>query len=439
MRRFYWTFLFFLYTVSLSAADIAVLTIAHGHDYQNKVKLGIENKRVYCQQHGYDFIYCEDSLDPSRHIYWSKILLVLKTLENSSYRWVVWMDADTLVMNQDIPLEDIINEKYNFLITQDWNGINSGIFFIRNCEWSFKFLNSVYERTDCLFHTWPEQIAIASELNNKKEFSLHTKVFPQRLFNSYPSETSLSLLSSTYQPGDFIIHFASARDGFLTQLFDKYSQQVLNDRERFTLDQYLSCYGFTLSPTHSENNEGYLSDEQKEEFKERLALYPHIRSILEIGLNGGHSAENFFQCCKNLNKFVSFDINMHAYTTPAVEYFSRKYKERFEFIQGDSTLTIPKYAELFPDEEFDLIYIDGNHTYEACRQDILNCQKLANPNTILWIDDYTWFIQDAVTSLEESGVIVIKDVHRSWGSHGGRFWVEARYLFPPSNDIIESF
>ncbi len=426
MRKFLWSLFFLLYTTFLSASDIAVVTIAYGEDYQKSVRLGVENKRAYCQRHGYDFIYCEESLDLSRHIYWSKILLVLKTFENPNYKWVVWLDADTLIMNQDIPLEDLIDEKYHFLIAKDWNGINTGVFFIRNSEWSQKLLTQAYGHTEFLSHIWPEQMSIAAELQ-QPEFGSHTKIFPQRVFNSYSIE-KISSLTSTYQPGDFLLHFADQK-GKLNYLFDNYFPLVLNDRHLVTLDQYLSYYGFQLSPVHSSNNEGYMSQTQKEQIKTLLSHYPNIESILEIGLNGGHSAENFFQCCKNLKQFASFDICWHAYTPVAVEYLSRKYKKKFEFIKGDSALTIPEYTEMFPNQTFDLIYIDGNHSYDSCTQDILNCQKLANKETILLIDDYVVWIREAIDALQAKGVIEIMQVHSSHDKDGERVWVEARYLF----------
>ena len=432
MRRLIWCCLLCIFCIaSLTAADIAVITIAHGNDYQNSVRLGTESKRDYCQKHGYDFIFCEDQLDPSRQIYWSKILLALEVLENHSYLWVVWLDADTIIMNQDIPLEDLIDEKINFCIGQDWNGINSGVFFIRNCEWSKRFLTNAYSRTDCLSHQWPEQTAIAREIHEKPENRSLAKIVPQRLFNSYPPETSSSLIN-TYQPGDFLIHFASIHDnGHLSGLFHKYSQLVLNNRELVTLDQYLGYYGFNLSPQNTNIQEGcLLSNEQKEQYRERLSLYPHIESILQIGLNGGHCAENFLQTCKNLKKFVSFDANKHAYTSPAVDYLKRTYKEKFEFNEGDSALTVPQYASRFPAQKFDLIYVDGKHTYEEAFEDILNCRAFAHFNTILWVDDDGSFVQDAVLSLQEKGIIQIIHVQQSLNEHKNKSWMEARYIFP---------
>jgi hypothetical protein len=347
-------------------------------------------------------------------------------MENPRLKWIVWMDADTLIMNHGIPIEDIIEEKNHFIITIDRCGINTGVFFARNCPWSVQFLNNVYNRTDCLSHCFPEQTAVARELE-RKEFLSYTRIVPQRLFNSYPSEIIGYSLNSTYHPGDFIIHFPSARNDDLTYLFNKYSTHVMNDRNTFSVDQYLGCYGFKLSPVHSKNNEGYVSDEQKKQFQEHLALYPNIQSILEIGLNGGHSAEFFFQCCKKLKRFSSFDINMHAYTPPAAEYFSLKQKGKFEFILGDSAITVPQYAQKFPNQKFDLIYVDGKHTYEACTQDVLNCKKLAHADTLLWIDDCAGFIHDAMIMLQFKGIIEIQNVYHSSGNQGRRSWMHARY------------
>lgn len=199
-----------------------------------------------------------------------------------------------------------------------------------------------------------------------------------------------------------------------------------------TLDQYLQSKSFTLSPTHSKINEGYLSNAQQEQFRQQLAQHPHIKSIAEIGLNAGHSAENFFQSCKNIEKFVSFDINMHAYTRHAAEYLQAKYKDRFIFVPGDSKLKVLEVAQLCTQEKdkFDLIYIDGDHTYNGCRIDIENCKKLAHKNTILWIDDCKCKkVAKAISRCEKRGIIQVINVHESRDQSGKRSWAQARYLF----------
>lgn len=48
---------------NLHAADIAMLVVAVGDEYQKAVAPGYENKMNYCERHGYDFIYVNQSLD----------------------------------------------------------------------------------------------------------------------------------------------------------------------------------------------------------------------------------------------------------------------------------------------------------------------------------------------------------------------------------------
>ncbi len=188
---------------------IAVVTLIFGANYKEAVRDGIENKRLYCQKYGYDFICGEENLDPSRPIAWSKILLIQKVMKNPSYEWIFWTDADSLIMNFNIRLESLIDENFNFIISKDINNINSGEFFIKNTEWSDTFLTSVYSRTECIDHIWWENQAIILELEQKPEYASRTKIVPQKLFNSSAYEVIRSFRSDAlYRKGDFIVHFA---------------------------------------------------------------------------------------------------------------------------------------------------------------------------------------------------------------------------------------
>lgn len=104
------------------------------------------------------------------------------------------------------------------------------------------------------------------------------------------------------------------------------------------------------------------------------------KNVLEIGVNGGHSALLMLKNNPNLN-YYGFDINMHSYTQLAINYLKKKYK--IQYIIGDSEETIPKFQNM----KFDVIHIDGGHTVEKARADIINCKRLADNNTILIFDD----------------------------------------------------
>jgi hypothetical protein len=215
-------------------SDIAVVSMAVGSAFKKSVKIGIENKRLYCKTHGYDFICGEEHLDPSRHIVWSKILQIQKVLENSAYKWIFWTDADSLIMNSGTRLEDFLDENYNLIIAVDQNSINFGQFFLKNCPWSIQLLSDMYARTECIDHPWREQQALIVELQKKHELMHFIKIVPQRLFNSYhcPAFTD-SFFTAFYQTGDFILHFPGVRNlTRLSKLFRIYKKMVINCPER---------------------------------------------------------------------------------------------------------------------------------------------------------------------------------------------------------------
>jgi len=414
--------------VAVEPAEIAVVTMAIGEQYREMVRLGLENKRLYCDQHGYQFVLSTESLDSSRPIVWSKIPLILETMADPLVQWVFWSDADSLVMNLAIPLEELIDERVNLIISKDYSAINNGQFLIRNCDWSRRFLESAYARVECLELQHQEQEAMWQEVHESHNLAF-VKYIPQRLINSYAAEVHTPRLKMTYQPGDFILHFASVRGSRLQALLEQYQAQVVNDRDLVTLDQYLGIYGFELCPIHSGNNEGYMSAQIKEQFIQLLAAYPEIETIAEIGLNGGHSAEALMSSCPGFKRFVSFDLNSHRYTQPAVEYLRHKYRERFTFIAGDSQQTVPAFSKAHPQATFDLIYIDGGHHTSCALNDLRNCRRLAHSRTHLWIDDYNIpSVRQAIDQSVAAGLIAIDAFHSSTDKNHDHVWVEAHYV-----------
>lgn len=175
--------------------------------------------------------------------------------------------------------------------------------------------------------------------------------------------------------------------------------------------------------------EGYCTPEQVEQFKTALKLYnKKIRRIAEIGFNAGHSSEMFLETCAR-SKVVSFDINYHAYTKIGLQYMQKKYRNRLTFIEGDSKSAIPTFSGSNPGVKFDLIYIDGDHSYQGCLTDILNCKALATKDTILWVDDYNFApVATAINECVQNGHIVIVLHHIT--PSGDREWIEAKYINP---------
>jgi predicted O-methyltransferase YrrM len=112
----------------------------------------------------------------------------------------------------------------------------------------------------------------------------------------------------------------------------------------------------------------------------------NANSVLEIGFNVGHSAELFLSTHPSRN-VLSFDIGQYKGTFVGKEFLDSQYPSRHTLIIGDSTTTLPNYISNNPDKKFDLIFIDGGHSFIVSNSDLVNCQKLAHKDTIVIMDD----------------------------------------------------
>ncbi len=99
-------------------------------------------------------------------------------------------------------------------------------------------------------------------------------------------------------------------------------------------------------------------------------------SLLEIGVNAGHSALLALSANPNL-VYHGVDIGFHKYTEPCIRYLEREFPGRVHFHHGDSREVLPYLATHRRDLDFDIFNVDGGHTHELCRSDISNCVRLA--------------------------------------------------------------
>ena len=216
---------------------------------------------------------------------------------------------------------------------------------------------------------------------------------------------------------------------FLLSLLTFSSFSLFATEAPTTLDTYLYENGFALTPVHSTRNEGYSSEPQRKVFKEDCQAMSDLKKILEIGFNGGHSCEAFLESGNEVS-VISFDLNSHSYTQAGVNFMFKKYPGRFQFIPGDSAITVNAYAAAHPDEKFDLIFIDGCHEHNAALRDIQNCQKLAHRKTVVWIDDYASYgVKPAVDQCVDQGLLQILGVKTVNDHSGVRVWAIARYQY----------
>jgi predicted O-methyltransferase YrrM len=139
------------------------------------------------------------------------------------------------------------------------------------------------------------------------------------------------------------------------------------------LDKYINERGLTVSEGYSQQVPGQVEN--------LIQLCKGAKTIMEIGFNGGHSAEIFL---KHSDAIVtSFDLGSHNYVNPAKEYIDTTYPGRHSLVLGNSVVTIPKFVG----GPFDVIFIDGGHDVRTAVADLANCKRLAHKDTLVLMDD----------------------------------------------------
>lgn len=421
------------YMMRIMGADVAMVSVVIGKEFKEATILGLQNKENYCKKQGYDFIYCEECLDSTRQLNWSKILFLLNVMENSKCKWIFWTDADALVMNTEMRLEDLIDEDYNLIINYDFNGFNNGHFLIRNCEWSRKFLREAYTHDEFINDPEFEQGAMLKTLQQNYEYMKVTKIIPQRLMNSYSDLYIGKFLQASYQPGDFILHFAGIRDlVLLKQAFEHYYPLVQHHVRDLSYHHYLGIYGVLEFPSLSAIPLFALSsDLQRSQYVEQLQKIPGIETIAQVGVVDGLLAELFFSNCPQLNKCATFvSKRYNIFGQAAWDFLSRKYRKQWEGIAcAHLTQSVKEYALGSEKKPFDLIHINFTQKkYDNVRNLLINTKELADSHTLIWINNYHYPITKAVVDdCVRAGILEITHIHNCDDTQGHKSWIEARY------------
>ncbi|KAI9817780.1 MAG: hypothetical protein M1827_000899 [Pycnora praestabilis] len=155
---------------------------------------------------------------------WSKPAYILSLLlrelakpPGERLEWLLWFDADTVIMNPNIPIELFLPPSPDFdhvhlLVTHDWNGLNNGVFPVRVHPWSVELFAAVLSfpnYSPSYELVFRDQSALEQVLKMPKFGRGRTLKLPQRWFNAYQGKD----LKETSEPfemrrGDLLVHFA---------------------------------------------------------------------------------------------------------------------------------------------------------------------------------------------------------------------------------------
>ena len=104
--------------------------------------INYEINKKYCDKHNIELIRCNKRRHSNRHPAWERIPLILTHIND--YDYVMWIDADAFFYNDAKNIVDIINDNrnVNFIFSNDIgnNSINTGVFIVKNSQYSIDFL-----------------------------------------------------------------------------------------------------------------------------------------------------------------------------------------------------------------------------------------------------------------------------------------------------------
>jgi predicted O-methyltransferase YrrM len=122
------------------------------------------------------------------------------------------------------------------------------------------------------------------------------------------------------------------------------------------------------------------------------------KTYLEIGTRRGHSLCVVVNCVPEPLDIYSFDLWIHDYAgeaNPGPDLIKKElekfnFKGNAHFFVGDSKKIIPAFFQnpLYP-KEIDLIFVDGDHSDDGARTDLLNVVDHLSVGGLLVFDDIT--------------------------------------------------
>ena len=147
----------------------------------------------------------------------SLLIFEMAKPEDERAEWLAWFDADTIIMNPNVPWSTFLPPADSFsdiyiVGAKDWNSFNPGVFLIRVNGWSVKLLTQVYAlkhiRTDIEFGNNADQDALIWVMD-RPGYREHVIYQPIEWFQGYQDPRGHF---RDVQPGDLLVHFPGWRD-----------------------------------------------------------------------------------------------------------------------------------------------------------------------------------------------------------------------------------
>jgi predicted O-methyltransferase YrrM len=105
-------------------------------------------------------------------------------------------------------------------------------------------------------------------------------------------------------------------------------------------------------------------------FLAALVKMSKYKTVLEIGVFEGETTQHLIKALPKGGQYVGIDIN--DYRTPATKLYMAEGGKSIDFILGNSLEELEK----LPKNHFDLIFVDGDHSFEHVIKEFKLVEKL---------------------------------------------------------------
>jgi len=178
-----------------------LITYADGNAAGQMAVYSIPSFKKYSGLHGYDFKVIQRYND--QHPAWQKVYAFQEYLKD--YDQVLWVDIDAVVVKFDKDIADILNETICFqAIPCEPDKPNTGVWLMRSCKHSFKFLHYlIYISPSFQTPCWEQDAVRVSLSCYELEYSRNTLLLQEKwnnIHNNVPPEETV------------IYHFAGRSD-----------------------------------------------------------------------------------------------------------------------------------------------------------------------------------------------------------------------------------
>lgn len=208
--------------------------------YDDNIKAYAEYSRLlnamYAHEKGYTYISFDYDLVPVFvSVYYNKIIAVDSVLKDQrNFDWVLYIDSDAAVSNFNHKIEDIIarHNGKEIIIAQDSNGVNNGVFLIKNTDKMKEFLQKAYGDRNFYHTKTPEQSAMFHYLQT--EYKGLVGIESPHILNAY-----LNGYADLKSTKDDIKNWD--KDSFIVHLFQLATEDRINIFKQILLANNIIC------------------------------------------------------------------------------------------------------------------------------------------------------------------------------------------------------